>query len=218
MQTRLSPVYQTKFSAGDSVAGEFTGYGSVYDQLDSYGDRVQRGAFSKSLDQHKASGTQPALLWSHDPTEPIGVWTNMVEDGRGLRVEGKLTLGTRRGAEAHALMKDGAIGLSIGFRLVDSERTRDGRLLKEVDLVETSLVALPANPAAKVINVKSAVPPSDIRTFEAGLRDALGFSAREAKRIASGGWRAFEGRDDRSDELDEVVAALRAAAKSLSHF
>jgi uncharacterized protein YceH (UPF0502 family) len=51
-----------------------------------------------------------------------------------------------------------ADGLSIGFRTVDSVRTRTGRLLKEIDLAEISLVTLPALASARVHSVKSTPP------------------------------------------------------------
>ena len=47
----------------------------------------------------------------------------MEEDEKGLRVEGKLALGTQRGKEVYELMKMGAIdGLSIGYK-VDAKRS-----------------------------------------------------------------------------------------------
>src|SRR2546426_564387 len=64
----------------------------------------------------KAAGPMPAMLWQHDADEPIGVWTEMAEDAKGLRVKGQLCLDTARGKEAYALLKMGALnGLSIGF-------------------------------------------------------------------------------------------------------
>ena len=54
----------------------------------------------------------------HKTDEPIGVFEKMEEDEKGLRVEGKLALGTQRGKEVYELMKMGAIdGLSIGYKV-----------------------------------------------------------------------------------------------------
>lgn len=109
---RLSPAVAFK-TAGVDKAGLFSGYASTFNgPADAYGDVIAPGAFSKTL----ASGRVPAMLWAHDPSEPIGKWLSLTEDRLGLRVEGKLTLGTKRGVEAHALMLDRALGLSIGFR------------------------------------------------------------------------------------------------------
>jgi HK97 family phage prohead protease len=216
IETRLSPTFAAEFKlAGAQAAGEFTGYASTFNgPADSYGDVIVPGAFAATLKEHQAKGTVPALLWHHDASEPIGRFAKITEDRVGLAVSGKLTTGTRRGAEARELMRDGALGLSIGFRVRGNGSSYSGqeRILRAIDLIEISVVSLPANPAAVVTGVKSmagVVRPDNIRDFEAALRDACGFSVREAKRIASAGWPALLRRDDASDELREVEALLR---------
>ena len=93
--------------------GTIEGYGSVFNVVDDWGDIIVPGAFAATLAAHKAAGTMPAMLWQHRDAEPIGVWTDMVEDSRGLRVKGRLVLEAPRGKEAHALLKAGALnGLS----------------------------------------------------------------------------------------------------------
>lgn len=214
--TRLSPAFEFKVAAAEA-AGTFRGYASVFGgEPDSYGDIIAPGAFAASLAAYKARDTAPALLWAHDSSEPIGKWLSLEEDRHGLAVSGKLTLGTKRGAEAHALMKDDALGLSIGYRVAPGGSTFQGsnRILKTIELFEISAVAMPANSSARVTAVKSAegLRPNNIRDFEAVLRDACGFSVREAKRIASAGWPALVRRDDASDELQEIAALLTKAA------
>lgn len=111
---------EVRFATDD--AGTFTGYASVFGEPDSYGDTVKRGAFRKTLRERKATGG-PAMFWNHDSNQPIGVWTELVEDERGLKVTGKLVTETAKGAEALALLKAGAVnGLSIGFRARSAER------------------------------------------------------------------------------------------------
>jgi len=215
IETRFSPAYEFKL-AGTEAAGTFAGYASTFNgPVDSFGEIIKPGAFADSLAEHRAAGTRPALLWAHQSAEPIGAWTSVKEDAHGLAVQGRLTLGTRRGAEAHALMKDGALALSIGFRVNagGSSYSGDTRILQSVDLIEISTVSLPANPAARVTSVKSAagIRPSDIRQFESFLRDA-GFSTREAKRLCAGGWAALSRRDD-AGEADEISALLQKAAQ-----
>jgi HK97 family phage major capsid protein/HK97 family phage prohead protease len=139
-----------------SDTGEFEGTASVFGEVDGYGDRVEPGAFRKSLASHKRNGRMPLLLWMHDQTAPIGRWLNIQETATGLAVKGKLVLDTVRGREAYTLLKERALdGLSIGFRTVKAARIKTGRLLQEVDLAEISLVALPALASARVTTVKS---------------------------------------------------------------
>lgn len=216
IETRLSIPFEFKATA--QASGEFTGYASTFGgQPDSYGDIIAPGAFTDSLKQFSLNDSAPALLWAHDTTEPIGRWIALKQDMHGLAVTGKLTLGTKRGSEAHALMKDGALGLSIGFRVNPGGTVYQGsnRILKSIELFEISAVAMPANPSAKVTGVKSAIPrPINIRELEAALRDACGFSIREAKRIASAGWPALAHRDGEADQ--EIAALLKAATKDFS--
>ena len=61
--------------------GTLEGYGSVFGVRDNYDDVIAKGAFVQSLNDHKAAGTMPAMLWQHDADKPIGIWTEMVMIG-----------------------------------------------------------------------------------------------------------------------------------------
>ncbi len=163
-------------------SGVFTGYGSVFGVVDSYGEIVAPGAFSQSLSDHKAKGTMPSMLWQHRSAEPMGVYTEIIEDNIGLKVTGQIAMKTQRGAEAYELMKLRAItGLSIGF--MPREDTRDKvsgiTTLNVVDLWEVSPVTFPANDSARIQGVKSIELISDLRSAERFLRDS-GMSRNES--------------------------------------
>lgn len=165
-----------------SDAGKFDGYGSVFGVKDIYDEIVVPGAFLDSLAMQKAAGRLPAMLWQHRQAEPLGIYTSMDEDSLGLKVEGQLALDTVRGAEAHSLMKMGAIsGLSIGYMTREDsfDRVTGVLTLKKVDLYEVSLVTFPANDAARVQGVKAIAGIESIRDAEQYLRDA-GMSRKEA--------------------------------------
>lgn len=210
---RLSPAFKIKRAEIDE-AGEFEGYASCYNGVDSYGDTIAINAYDASLQRHKAAGTRPAMLFGHDPGQPIGSWQDMREDAQGLRVVGKLTLAVDRAREAHALMKDGALGLSIGYSVDEwAPGAKPGqRILKAVTLYEVSLVAMAADPNAKILSIKSF---QSIREFEAAAQEALGLSPREAKRLATGGYASLVRREDRSGELAELARSLAAQADEL---
>ncbi len=145
----------------------FAGYASLFNVTDLSGDRVLMGAFHRSLQARGAAGIR--MLWNHDPAEPIGVWTAIHEDAKGLRVEGRLTPDVDRADGLAALMRDGAVdGLSIGFHTIRADRSKSakpvtgkGRRLIEIDLWEISLVAFPMQPGARVDRVMpaTAMPP-----------------------------------------------------------
>jgi HK97 family phage prohead protease len=139
---------------------EFEGYGSVFNNMDLVGDVIAPGAFKSSLAEHNAAGTMPLMFWMHRPDQVAGAWVSMKEDKRGLAVKGELA-DTQLGNEMRTLLKMRALrGLSIGFRTLDSDWVDDDengvhRVLKELDLVEVSLVSMAANPLAEVSAVKS---------------------------------------------------------------
>jgi len=163
--------------------GTFTGYGSIFGNEDQGSDIMQKGAFTKSLENRPASKVK--MLYQHKTDEPIGVFENMYEDEKGLFVKGRLAMGTQKGREAYELLKMGALdGMSIGFRADPdkqgyNENKRGTRTLKEVDLMEISLVTFPMNERALIENVKAS--QKNIREWEKILRDAGGLSRTEAK-------------------------------------
>lgn len=199
-------------AAGDD--GTVEGYGSVFGVRDNYDDVIAKGAFIQSLKDHKAAGTMPAMLWQHDADKPIGVWTEMVEDEKGLRIKGQLAMETVKGKEAHALLKMGALnGLSIGFMSKEWSYDRDTevRTLTAIDLWEVSLVTFPANEKARVTNVKSADEMATPKDAEKALRDA-GFSKSDATAFVS---RVMRMGEVRSDSANSTAVAMKAADRLL---
>lgn len=196
--------------------GTIEGYGSVFNIVDDWGDIVAPGAFTASLAEHKAAGTMPAMLWQHDDDDPIGVWLDMTEDSRGLRVKGKIVRESTCGADAYALIKAGALnGLSIGFiaKAWSWDEKTGVRTLTEVDLWEVSPVTFAANRAAKITGVKGAPQPiTTIRDAERALRDA-GLSAEQAKATLAAVKRTVIA--ERDAEQD-TARAMRAAQQLLA--
>lgn len=198
-------------------AGEFSGYGSVFNVKDSYGDIVIKGAFAKSLEDWKAKGKMPKMLWQHDSREPIGVWTSMKEDDKGLYVEGRIL----RDAgdlekRAYAHLKAGSVdSLSIGYSLspegVEYNQEEDAYLLKQINLWEVSPVTFPANPDALIDTVKSAITNGP-KEFERFLRDA-GLSRSQAKGLMAFGYDGLREADDgqkQDESLEKLLNNLRA--------
>jgi uncharacterized protein len=208
--------------AGSESAMTFSGYGAVFGNTDSYGDVIQPGAFADSLANAQKTGQWPAMLLQHggwgmgaQDMTPIGVWTSLSEDGHGLRVEGSLAP-TPRGQEVYALMKmhprPAIDGLSIGYIAKEwtarSKPEEPRRLLKKVDLIEISPVTFPANPKARVQNVKSGELSE--REFERWLMQDAGYSRSEARVIINSGFKALVGMQDAVDDgLADLTAAMR---------
>lgn len=196
--------------------GLFEGYGSVFGNKDLGNDVIEKGAFAKSIKRRTNKGVK--LLYQHKSDMPIGVFDEIREDDHGLVVKGRLALKTQAGAEAYELLKMGALdGLSIGFRVNPSEVSYDKRnnkrIIKEVDLMEVSLVTFPMNPQATVRSVKG--EQYSIREWEKGLRDAFNLSRSESKVAAKAVTDCFGQREvDSSQELVDAIKNLTLTLKS----
>lgn len=135
--------------------GIISGYASVFDVADAYNDVVQKGAFSKAVNQFN-HGKKPKLLWQHDINSPIGTIEKMYEDDHGLFIEAKLLLDLPSVRDIYCLLKNQAInGFSIGYRINKKFNQYGKQLLVDVDLLEISIVTFPACELATVSNVKS---------------------------------------------------------------
>lgn len=178
-----------------SDAGVIEGYASVFNNVDEGGDKIAPGAFGDGLSKAYREGRKVKMLWQHNPSEPIGIWDEVVEDGKGLRVKGTLVIEVARAREAHALMKAGAIGgLSVGYRTIQSRPDGNVRILEKLDLYEVSPVTFPMNRAAKITAVKGEGVDDLVEKLRAGdqltqrefehLAKGLGLSNSQAERAA----------------------------------
>lgn len=200
--------------------GTFSGYGSVFGNLDSYREIVAPGAFAESLKAIVAAGDPLPALWQHDPDHPIGGYDVLSEDERGLKVSGWLMVNEiPLAAQAHALMKRRVVkGLSIGYYVEASsyDEKANVRTLTRLDLQEISIVTFPANTEALVDEVKRKLADGDLptlREFEKSLREQ-GYSKALAEKIAAGGFKQLLGSGDQGggqiNQLDAALAAFRS--------
>lgn len=169
--------------------GTFTGYGSVFGELDSYRDIVMPGAFTQSLKEDFADKNRKVpMLWQHNSWAPIGVYIDIHEDAKGLFVKGQCNMDVQQGKECHALMKQGALsGLSIGYTTVTSEWDEANliRKLHRVNLWEVSPVTFPAGDKARIDTVKSLEGLASPSELESYLREAYDMSRKEAAMVIS---------------------------------
>lgn len=207
---------EVKFASDKS--GVFSGYGAITGNIDAGGDMLAKGAFKNTLRAWEDKGKLPPMLLQHgggflggaDDMLPIGKWTSMEENTKGLKVEGELfALGTERGTYIYEGLKAGSLdGLSIGYRpkefVLGTKPGEPRRTLKSVDLVELSIVTFPMNDKARVGAVKAGNIKT-IREFEDFLRDVGGYSNAAAKAIAAGGFKAAEPRDEDDAGVAELL-------------
>lgn len=207
--------------------GQFSGYASVAGNVDLGGDIVEPGAFSETLARFKAKGAMPKMLWQHEPSKVVGVWEEMAEDDKGLRVKGRLLTELQLGKEALVMLRAKALdGLSIGYRTVESDwdgpDARVRRLLK-LDLYEVSLVTFPMNPEANITAVKRLDAIGDVERIlrDAGVPNAFAklvatYGYNEAvKRVTNGRREADASEKRRSVELSALADKINSLRSSL---
>ncbi len=212
MSTEHLPL-EFKFASQDDGV-TFEGLASTYGR-DLHGDIVAPGAFTKTLAEHKAAGTRPALLWSHDPSEPIGVIESLEEAPDGLRIKGRLA-DTARARDARALAKMGALGgLSIGFRTRKASTGPEGaRVIEDLQLFEISFVATPANPGARLATIKAADAAeradAPMSTNITGAAPDLAVIETKLAALAA----EVKSANDRADALETALARPAIVTKS----
>lgn len=141
--------------SADEKTGEFSGYASVFGNVDDGGDIVDKGAFSKTIVEDFA---RIKILSQHDQCElPIGKPIELREDDKGLYIRGKIS-NTQKGRDIQTLLKDGVLNeLSIGYEAIDYEIGEENhvRHLKQIRLWEVSIVTWAMNDQATIDDVKS---------------------------------------------------------------
>jgi len=201
-------------------AGRFSGYGSVFGNVDKGGDVVEHGAFGKSLELWSKSDRQVPMYWQHKTDEPIGSHPDLKEDKHGLFTN-DADLWVDDAPYARIALKGmrtkTITGMSIGYRIKrDSYDKKSGvTTLHELDLVEISVVSNPMNDAARMTDVKSMIEAGTLptlREFEDFLRDAGGFSKSQAAAIATSGLSKLlrgEPGDTKGDDVQTALVFLR---------
>jgi HK97 family phage prohead protease len=130
--------------------GTFIGIASMYGNVDLGGDIVEKGAFTKTMQEK----TIVPILWQHKTDIPLGIG-ELEDSDKGLLIRGKLNLEVEKAREAYSLIKQGAVkGLSIGYDVIKEKYEKGVRLLKELRLWEVSLVTFPMNTLSTIVDVK----------------------------------------------------------------
>jgi hypothetical protein len=222
----LQPMHEVKFTSLDfksaDADGTFEGYASLFNREDLGHDIVLPGAFRESLATRGPRGIK--LLFQHDANQPIGVWTTLEEDGRGLFAQGRLMREVAKAREVMALMRAGALdGLSIGFKTVKARRDRASgvRRIEKIDLWEISVVTFPLLPEARIATLKrrpfAEAAPTE-REFERWLTRDAGLTRGEARAILRSGLSGLKALRDAGLGVSEearLAARMREAARSL---
>ena len=163
---RFNPEF--KVEKDDSGKDKFyiKGWASTKD-LDRDDEIIEPEAFRDSLNTFLSGAGR--MLFMHDWWSlPVGKWISGEVRENGLWMEQGLISDTALGKDLQTLIQDGAINtLSVGFRIIEVIYNKETgvRTIKKLELLEISIVNIPANPnaifdMAKSKNLKSLLPPN----------------------------------------------------------
>lgn len=196
---------------------------SVFNNVDSVGDRILPGAFAKSIER-KA----PKIVWMHDWGLPVGKTVEARElmpgDAElpyeiatlgGLRLKMQFNLETQRGREAFSDIKNGIIDeFSIGFS-INKERNNAGiREIEEVTLYEASPVLYGANPDTRLISAKSGLNDhieaigEEVTAMVTRVKERAAIREKEGRTLSGKNIETLRGVADALQSASETISSL----------
>jgi len=191
-QKLLCCEFETKEAKEETAA--FSGVASTSD-IDSHCDIIEAGAFDPIA---KRANGEPdvAMFRDHDRSQVVGGWRSVKQQGQQLIVEGELVLEVEKARETYALLKRGYLsGLSVGFNIPDRtgikyDDKNGRRIIKKATLKECSIVSMPANINARVLNVKSELASCGLSDEEVDvlMNEGLDALIEQRKAESAGGY------------------------------
>lgn len=186
------------------------GYASTND-VDRAGDVVSAAVWEKGLTNYLKN---PIILANHDYDDPIGRMVDYKIDSKGLWVKARISAA----AEIFNLVKDKVVSaFSIGFKIVDAEYNSAAEIfmIKDVELLEISVVSVPCNQNTLFDLSKSFKDDSEYKKFKAQFApkgdSAKGLeSGTDAKSITQKEWNMSP--EEIQKMLAEATANAAAAA------
>lgn len=192
-----------------------SGWAAYFDNVDSYGDIIIRGAFAKTLIERKG---RIAFCLQHDIWNPVAKIEVLEERDMGLWVEALISASED---DTQIKVKEGILSeMSIGYRTINSRsEIRDGieiNVLSEIKLIEISLVTVAANPLAKVVDMKSDEEKADYisdqfdRVLKIVKNEQINFEIQMLKSLVFGLPPAEKQPKENETQLskDEILTAL----------
>lgn len=207
-QNLMLPLDEVELSVGESDGWQIKGYATRFGNKNTYGFSIAAGAYADLVSKE----ARVPMFFNHASWEvPIGKWTELEEDSRGLKVVGVLTEGVSLAADVYAALKAGTVdGLSVSIGLDEKNLvSKDGVtvLTKVSRLHEISVVTNPSDSKARISRVLSADALDEglekimtLRDAEDFLRD-MGLSKRQSGWLLSKVKACMTSDTDRDDQL-----------------
>ena len=201
-----------KFDSADEHGYKFSGHLTVWNSNDKVNDTIRKGALKS------AEGKSFPLFVNHKHGDiPVGSFVGK-EDDIGFFIEAEINKDHHHGKSVYTALKRGDIkGLSQGFTMEEGdfeEKADGGKDIKNLSLMEGSVVTFPCEEKAQITAVKSDLEQlTDLKDCENYLRDACGFSRSMARAFVSH-VKSFDVRDAHLD-ASEISKSNLAAINQL---
>lgn len=216
--SKMKKIFKLDSSIKSIEEGEtelkIAGYAST-NAMDRSADRILSTAWTKGgLNNFKSN---PILLFNHNYDKPIGKVVEVETDGRGLKIKGIIS---KSAGDVYNLVKEGVLStFSVGFLIKDADydKSVDGLVVKDAELLEISVVSVPCNQDATFSVAKSFDNQEDYLNFRKQFDNALGGQppaetggSSEGAEMAS---RKIKMDDNTQDLINKAVADALAASQ-----
>lgn len=182
------------------------GYAST-DSMDRQSDRILSSAWTRG--GLKNYENNPILLFNHDYNKPIGKVIEISTDKRGLKIKGVIS---KSAGEIYNLVKEGVLStFSVGFLVKDADydKSADGLIVKDAELLEVSVVSVPANQDATFSLAKSFDSQEDYQNFKKQFINDDGNGIENAREAS----RKSKMENETQDLINKAVAEALAASQ-----
>jgi len=216
--SKMKKIFKLDSSIKSIEEGEtelkIAGYAST-NAMDRSADRILSTAWTRGgLNNYQ---TNPILLFNHNYDKPIGRVVEIETDSKGLKIKGVIS---KSAGDVYNLVKEGVLStFSVGFLIKDADydKSVDGLIVKDAELLEVSVVSVPCNQDATFSVAKSFDNQEDYLNFRKQFDNALGGqppaetggSSEGAKKAS----RNLKMDDNTQDLINKAVADALAASQ-----
>jgi HK97 family phage prohead protease/HK97 family phage major capsid protein len=206
----INSTFTTKSAEDTSDESIFIeGYANTTD-VDRSGDVILSAAWSAGIENYLKN---PIFLAYHNHDNPIGRMEEYKIDAKGLWVRAKISPAA---GDVYRLIKDGVLSaFSVGFRVKDAsyDPINDIFFIKEVELMEISVVSVPCNQESLFSLAKSFATEEELNSFKSQYSTVTLDNGQEAKELPNNTIKGILDMDPKELEVLMAKTVSEALAK-----
>ena len=183
------------------------GYASTID-VDRMNDVIPTSVWEKGIVNYLRN---PIILSQHDHDDPIGRMIDYRIDSKGLWIKARISAAAE---QVYGLVKDEVVtAFSVGFRVIDAayDAATELFVIKELELVEISVVSIPANQNTLFSLSKAFSDADEYKKFKSQFITAND-SAKKLESLPPVNLKSHKEVEMTEDQIKQMVADAAAAA------